>query len=128
MLAVSAVTTITSEIHQDHVPTGTALPYYRFSVIGGAPHHHVGAASPIGEAAIQLDAYAATGSVRDAMAEAARHALDGWAGTSATVGIDQIILDPPANSVEGLDAGRESPTFRSRIDARVFFAQAAPTL
>ena len=128
LLAVSGVSTLTTRIHQGYAPTGSSLPYIVIHALGGTPHHHIGAASKIGETTLQLDVYAATGASRDALAEAIRNAADGWAGSSLSVDIRTIILDPPANSVEGRDAGRENAIYRSRIDARVWFAQAAPTL
>lgn len=127
LLAVSGVTALTTRVHSEYAPRGTVRPYIVLHTLGGSPHHHAAAASPIGESTLQIDLHAASAVSRHNLAEAVRNALDGWAGTSATVAIDNIILDPPSNSIEGLNAGRESPTYKSRIDARVWFAQSAPT-
>ena len=127
LLAVSGVTAITSIVMQGFVSAGTALPYIVIHAIGGSPHGYFANAAAIGEHTYQIDAYAASGTVRDNMAEAIRNAIDGYAGLVGTVSIRNIILDPQANTIEGLDSGRETPIFRARIDARVWFAQAVPT-
>ena len=127
LLAVSGVTAITSTVLQGYAKTATALPYIVIHAIGGTPHGYMDNAAAIGEHTLQIDGYAASGTVRDNLSEAIRNAVDGWDGLVGTVSIRRVILDPPAHTVEGLDSGRETPIFRTRIDARVWFAQAVPT-
>lgn len=127
LLADAGVSALTTRVYNGYAPVSATQPYGVLHSIGGSPHGHMANAAAIGESTMQLDWYAASATSRAALDEATRNAADGWSGSSGSVSIRRIILDSPAHSIEGLDSGRESPTFRSRIDARVWFAQAEPT-
>lgn len=127
--AVTAVTdAVSTRIWQQRAPDDPTLPYMVVHAIGGTPHHHYGGAAVVAEEVYQLDIYAATTASRDSVKEAVRNALDGYRGTVGSVVVQTITLEPPIDDIEGLDAGRQSGIYTSRIDARVFYERAEPTL
>lgn len=128
MKAINGIYTKTSErIWEGRAPRKFDSDYITISRTGGQPHHHMENASAFGESTFQIDVWSKTIAGRRALAEACRLGLDGWQGTQDGIRIQSIDLDPPVNTEEATDRGRDGPDYRARIDARVFFEQDAPT-
>jgi hypothetical protein len=126
--AVTGVSNLVStRVWADRAPRATPHPYVVLQRIGGEPIHHLANASGLANATVQIDVFASSGSSRDAVAEAVRDAIDGWSGSQGGVLVQEVTLDPPVETQEGEDLGREVPIFRARIDGEVFFELAAPS-
>jgi len=128
LAAATDVTDLTStRIYYDAADQAPTKPYITIFKVSDVHVHHMGGASGITEARIQVDAYAASPESRQAVFDAVRNALDGYVGTSDSVVISKCFLSSDNDLYIAPYEGERFGTYRSIMDFEIAYFESVPT-
>jgi hypothetical protein len=129
LLTKSGVTDeVGTRIHRDHLPQDPTLPAVVFHVISDVKEHHMGGASLLAMARVQLDVIAETfGAAQDA-AEAIRNAADGYSGTMGSEYAQTCQLDSQQHEAEDPQDASDAYRWVISQDWIISITETAPTL
>lgn len=114
--AVAAI--VASRIHALSAPQGTAAPFITYQRISGERTRDTRGPTGRSRSRIQVDGYAAGYAGAKTLANAVRHALDGYRGTVATIRVWSIALE---SDVDFYEDAVDPPLYRVSMDFIVTF-------
>lgn len=125
LAAASGVTALTSRIYSGRAPRTAAAPYVVHNQIAATPVTTMDGPNTTEQADVQIDCYAQTGSDAMDLAEAVRIAVDGYAGTIATINVRATVRNNQFNA-EPLPPtdGSDTPRYRVVVLFSMIFEQA----
>lgn len=128
LTAQSAVTSLVStRIYPLAAPQDAAMPFVVYQRISDRHEHHMGGASGVATATIQLDAYASTYLSAKAIAEALRGELQGYRGTMGSYAVRRCHLDGTQDDYEPSETAGDKGTWRVSSDYQIAYHESIPT-
>ena len=128
LAAATDVTDLTStRIYDDAADQDPTLPYITAFKVDDVHVHHMGGASGITEARVQVDVYAASSVSRFNVFDAVRNALDGYVGTSSSVVISKCFLLSDRGVYIAPYEGERFGIYRSIMDFEIAYFESVPT-
>jgi hypothetical protein len=129
MLTKTAVTDeIGSRFYPNRLPKNATLPCAVYNTIDQAPEHHLGGASPVTKARIQVDLFAATRSAVDDAANGLRDAADGYVGAVGSEFIQTCHLEQQRDEHDDAIDASEAIQYRISQDWMIAVTETIPNL
>ena len=129
--ADSGVRAITTRIRRSWARYSDDKPYIIIQQVGAPPTHHMGAASGLAEARVEINSIASSRGAANALSEAVREALDGMKGS--TIGDDSLVVRSIYSDTgvrhldETPDDGSQTYIYRDLEEYIVWYVQSVPT-
>lgn len=123
--SISAI--VEDKIFPGFVTTKRKLPYIVFQQISGPGEHHMGGASEIAKPTFQIDCYGRSSPEAFDVSEAVRNSIVGLRGFLDNVQVSAVFFDAESESIDPPDDASENPTFRMRLDLKIWYKRPVPT-
>ena len=115
-----------TRIYQHVAPQGTVQPLITFSRIGAQHESHMGGATGLANARIQVTSWDDTPEDAMTLAEHVRDALVPFKGSSGGAEISAVFLDGDSTDFEQLTAGRENFVYNVSQEYTFWFGESIP--
>ncbi len=125
--ALSAL--VGQRIYPGSAPQGAVRPYVTFFSVSTSPGAHMLGGDGLAEVRLQLDIWADSAQSRLEVSDRLFMRLHGFRGPMGQEALDvrSVTLEGPASTQEQPTDAGETPTFRSRHDARIWHSVPVPT-
>lgn len=119
-----------ADIYIEVADSGATVPYITIAQISTDHEHHMGGASGLAQARMQIDVWADSETNRNTVSEALRDAFDGYSGTMGddSVNVRSVFLAEEAETYEPPTDGSQQGVYRNRMDFTIWYVESVPSL